>query len=86
MKRSTTKNKKKFVIAQKPNPPLIVWFVALIISKLPLYLPLIKISELISFGAIFTWAWLEVFSGVNYFRRILGAVVMFIIIYLRVMY
>lgn len=78
------KNKKKFVIAQKPNLPLIVWFVTLLISKLPLPLILIKIFALISFGAIFTWAWLEIFSGVNYFRRILGGVVMFIIIYLRV--
>ena len=83
-KRSSAKNKKKFVIVQKPNLPLIVWFVALIISKLPLHLLLVKILELISFGAIFTWAWLEIFFGVNYFRRILGGVVMLVIIYIRI--
>ena len=82
-KRDSRKNKKKFVIAQKPNLPLIIWFAALMISKLPLYLPLVKIFELISFGAIFTWAWLEIFFGVNYFRRILGVVVMTLIIYVR---
>ncbi len=30
----------------------------------------------IAFGALFTWAWLEVFQGVNYFRRALGLVVL----------
>lgn len=82
-KRDSTKSKKKFVIAQKPNLPLIVWFVTLIISKLPLHITLVRIFEIISFGAIFTWAWLEIFFGVNYFRRILGGVVMIIIIYTR---
>jgi hypothetical protein len=28
--------------------------------------------EALAFGSLFTWAWLELFQGVNYFRRALG--------------
>jgi hypothetical protein len=38
---------------------------------------------LVAFGAIFTWAWLETFSGVNNFRRGLGIVVLIISLYSR---
>ena len=30
--------------------------------------------DLIAFGTWFTWAWQELFDGVNYFRRSLGLV------------
>ncbi|HEY9908282.1 MAG TPA: hypothetical protein V6D18_11845 [Thermosynechococcaceae cyanobacterium] len=29
-----------------------------------------------AFGSLFTWAWLELFQGVNYFRRSLGLIVL----------
>jgi len=32
--------------------------------------------DLVAFGALFTWAWQEMFEGVNYFRRALGLVVL----------
>ena len=35
-----------------------------------------SLFQTIGFGALFTWAWLEVFSGCNYFRRVLGVIVM----------
>ncbi|OKH58381.1 hypothetical protein [Scytonema sp. HK-05] len=28
--------------------------------------------DALAFGSLFTWAWLELFQGVNYFRRALG--------------
>lgn len=62
----------EIVIAQPPNPPLILWFVA---SVLQLIVKTGKIHtglDAIAFGALFTWAWLELFEGVNYFRRTLG--------------
>ena len=73
----------KIVIAQKPNLPSIVWFVSYIASYLPLHDSLLAFFSLISFGALFTWAWLEIFSGVNLFRRLLGIVVMIVILIYR---
>ena len=65
----------KLALAGMPNPPLIAW-----LSSLPLGWLLSGTSEkfvsVIGHGALFTWAWLELFQGVNYFRRALGAVVL----------
>lgn len=66
----------KIVIAQPPNLPLIVWIVA---SLLKLIVTTGKINlglELVAFGSLFTWAWEELFQGVNYFRRALGLIVL----------
>ncbi len=65
----------EIVIAQMPNLPIIVWIVA---SLLKLIFPTGEINtglDLLAFGSLFTWAWLELFQGVNYFRRTLGLVV-----------
>ncbi len=62
----------KIVIAQMPNLPLLVGLAATLLQFL---LPSGKIqigAELVAFGALFTWAWQELFEGVNYFRRALG--------------
>jgi len=64
------------VIAQAPNLPLIVWGVA---SLLELIFTTGKVNiglNALAFGALFTWAWQEIFEGVNYFRRFLGFVVL----------
>jgi hypothetical protein len=62
----------KIVIAQMPNLPLIVWIVAsllkLVFTKGQIYAGL----DAVAFGSLFTWAWEELFQGVNYFRRALG--------------
>ena len=66
----------KIVIAQMPNLPLSVGIVA---SLLTLILTTGKINlglELVAFGSLFTWAWEELFQGVNYFRRALGLIVL----------
>ena len=73
----------KIVIAQMPNLPLIVGLGA---SLLQLVLPSGNLQtgfDLVGFGALFTWAWQELFDGVNYFRRALGLVVLGSIIALR---
>jgi hypothetical protein len=62
------------VIAQMPNLPLSVGIVA---SLLTLIVTTGKINlgwELVAFGSLFTWAWQELFQGVNYFRRALGLI------------
>ncbi len=60
------------VLAQMPNLPIIVWIAA---SLLKLFFTTGKINtglDALAFGSLFTWAWLELFQGVNYFRRALG--------------
>jgi hypothetical protein len=64
------------VIAQMPNLPLLVGIGA---TLLQLVLTSSKIEtalDLVAFGALFTWAWQELFEGVNYFRRALGLIVL----------
>lgn len=75
--------KKKFVIAQKPNLPIIVWFVSFVLLQISYFNFISTFLELVSFGAIFTWAWLEIFQGANWFRRALGTVVMIVILAIR---
>jgi hypothetical protein len=71
------------VLFQKPNLPIIVWLVCLTGGKFTNG-DLQTFFELVGFGAIFTWSWLEIFQGVNYFRRILGLIVMLITIFSRI--
>lgn len=64
------------VIAQPPNLPIILWGVASLL-KLVFTSGEINVGlDVIAFGAIFTWAWEELFQGVNYFRRALGLIVL----------
>lgn len=64
------------VIAQPPNLPIIVWAVASLL-KLVFSGGEINIGlDLVAFGSLFTWAWEELFQGVNYFRRALGLIVL----------
>ncbi|MBD2313849.1 hypothetical protein H6G20_19450 [Desertifilum sp. FACHB-1129] len=62
----------RIVIAQMPNLPLLT---ALAAALLQAVLPSGNFQTaltLVAFGAFFTWAWQELFEGVNYFRRSLG--------------
>jgi hypothetical protein len=62
----------KIVVAQMPNLPLIVWITASLL-KLVFTTGVVNTGlEALAFGSLFTWAWLELFQGVNYFRRALG--------------
>ncbi len=64
------------VIAQKPNLPILVWGTASLLQFVGLDGKFQTLLELIAFGSLFTWAWLELFQGVNYFRRSLGLIVL----------
>jgi hypothetical protein len=71
------------VIAQKPNLPSIVGGIAILLQ---LILPAGNLQTavaLIAFGTWFTWAWQELFQGVNYFRRFLGFIVLVSLIALK---
>jgi hypothetical protein len=68
----------KIVIAQMPNPPILVWLSAMLLQLFPFPTSgnIHSGLDTIAFGALFTWAWQELFQGVNYFRRSLGLVVL----------
>jgi hypothetical protein len=71
------------VIAQPPNLPLIVGLVATILQTIMPSGTWQTGVGLVAFGVWFTWAWQEIFAGVNYFRRSLGVVVLVSLIALR---
>jgi hypothetical protein len=66
----------EIVIAQKPNLPIVVWLAATLINLIPTTDNIHALADAIAFGSLFTWAWLELFQGVNYFRRALGFIVL----------
>jgi len=69
------------VLAQTPNPPLLVWGVASLLQFIVTSGKFHTGLELITFGSLFTWAWQELFEGVNYFRRALGLIVLIALIW-----
>jgi hypothetical protein len=62
----------QIVIGQAPNLPLMVGLAATVLQALLPSGSGQAALDLIAFGAWFTWAWQELFDGVNYFRRSLG--------------
>jgi hypothetical protein len=62
------------VIAQMPNLPILIGLTAILLKFLLPSGNLQTAFSLIGFGALFTWAWQELFDGVNYFRRALGLI------------
>ncbi|MBE9113980.1 hypothetical protein IQ273_31925 [Nodosilinea sp. LEGE 07298] len=60
------------VIGQKPNLPAVVAVVATLLQAILPSGTLQTAIVLIAFGTWYTWAWQELFAGVNYFRRSLG--------------
>ena len=70
----------KFVVWQRPNILLAFWIAALILSIVLPDSGLERLISLLSGVAIFAWALLELFLGVNYFRRLLGLCVVLLIV------
>ncbi|MEH2022784.1 hypothetical protein [Nostoc sp.] len=64
------------VLAQMPNLPLIVWIVTSLLSLIVTTGEINTVLDVVANGSLFTWAWLELFQGVNYFRRALGLAVL----------
>ena len=65
----------RIVLWQMPNLPIIGWVVFLCASKLTEGSAHTVLS-VVSTAFLVIWALLEVFGGVNYFRRTLGVVVL----------
>jgi hypothetical protein len=66
----------KIVIAPPPNLPFVIWTAACLSQKTFSAGNINTGLDLIAFGSLFTWAWEELFQGVNYFRRALGLFVL----------
>ena len=79
-----TDKKGHIAVWQSPNVPLVTWFVATILAKILTHGRSNSFVSLIAFGALFTWAWLEISSGISLFRRALGMAVLVIIIKSRI--
>ena len=56
------------VIAKPPNLPLIIGILASLLKLIVTTGKIYLVLDLVAFGALFTWAWEELFQGVNYFR------------------
>jgi hypothetical protein len=69
-------NEGKIVIAQMPNLPLIVWILTSILALIFTTGKINTLLDVLANGSLFTWAWLELSQGVNYFRRALGLFVL----------
>jgi hypothetical protein len=68
------------VIYQHPNLWLIGWAVITLISVLSPSNTTANIFWNISLGILTIWSLLEIWSGVNYFRRLFGAFVLVLIV------
>ena len=64
----------KIVLVQIPNLPVIIGVITSLLKMVFTTGKLYTGLDIIAFGTLFTWAWEELFQGVNYFRRALGAV------------
>lgn len=63
------------IIAQKPNPPLLIAVGAALIEYATTGI-VHTVAAAVYFVAIGTWSYLEIAQGANWFRRVLGALVM----------
>lgn len=67
------------VLVQFPNVPLLLW-IGLSLLRIYSFPVIIDVGiGLLANSFLFVWAYLEITSGVNYFRRILGAIIFFIV-------
>ncbi len=76
----------KVIWWQFPNAPLITGVVCLLAQRVvpESSLQLQLLLQLVGFGALFTWAWLEMFSGITYARRTVGLIVMIFLLSNRI--
>jgi hypothetical protein len=70
----------EIIIGQPPNLPIIIW-VAATLLKLVFKTGQVKILlDLLAFGSLLYWSFLEITQGANYFRRDLGIIVLITLI------
>ncbi|MEY9855890.1 hypothetical protein ABH935_001494 [Catenulispora sp. GAS73] len=70
----------RVVLAQWPNLPLIGWLVFAALAGISGGGHWRSAAEFVSSAFLFTWAYLELTQGVNYFRRLLGLAVLVVVV------
>jgi hypothetical protein len=70
----------KIVIGQSPNLPLIIWSAASLLKLIYKAGQINSGLDILAAGSLSIWAILELFQGVNYFRRMLGSIVLIALI------
>jgi hypothetical protein len=68
------------VIIQSPNLPLAAWVVFELISLALRKHHISTAFQTLATTFLFTWAYLEITRGVNYFRKILGSLIAILIV------
>ena len=66
----------KIVWWQFPNPPLMGWFIFLVLAQIVAPGSLRTGFAQLSTGFLFVWAYLEITQGTTYFRRLLGGAIL----------
>jgi len=74
----------KIALVQVPNLPLIVWIASKLLIMIVPVGQVQDILQVIAFGSLFTWAWLEISQGDSYIRRGLGITVLILSIHSQV--
>ncbi len=68
------------VIWQAPNVPLYGWFMFKVLAVVVATGRFHSVFSKLSAALLFTWAFLELTSGVSYFRRLLGLMVLLTVV------
>jgi len=63
-------------IIQKPNPPLLVAIAAFLIKIIFAKGLVHHLGDVLLTVSLIVWSYLEVMKGVNWFRKLLGAIVL----------
>jgi len=68
-------------LIQIPNIPLVSFFTSSILARIIHQSKLMHSFQMLAFGTLFVWAWLEVFQGASYARRTLGVVILAMLVW-----
>ena len=66
----------RVVVFQKPNVPIMMWFVCKVLAYVATTEHAKHALSTLSTAFLFTWAYLELTKGGSYFRMLLGLVVL----------
>jgi hypothetical protein len=69
-------DKGKVVIGQAPNLPIIIWFAASVLKLAFQRGGIYAGLDFVALVSLTVWSLLEIFQGVNYFRKGLGIIVL----------
>lgn len=69
------------VLVQTPNAPIVGWLVFMMLSRIANSTSTKEGLSFVGTAFLFTWAYLEATTGVNYVRKLLGVVIIIAIVH-----